>query len=172
MIDHIENLQTSTADLTASFHRSLYSHWVQIADDNKFPDKKDFRPQLFSSFLPQVALITIDKNGYRDRLTGSAILERFRLSNQPNALSDSPDQAIRGIIRQIVDASLQTQAPLFMRGSVISDKLLPVAFTLVCLPLTVDGTDSLDTLLLAFEFPKQNSFDAFAIDSILQPSYM
>ncbi|WP_025896042.1 PAS domain-containing protein [Kordiimonas gwangyangensis] len=48
----------------ASFLADIFGHWYEIREDRHFPDKRNFRPQKFAKFLPQIAMVTRTAEGH------------------------------------------------------------------------------------------------------------
>lgn len=144
----------------ATFQADIFDHWREIRGSGTFPDKRDFRPQRFPKFLPQIAIIAITDHGFEDRLTGDMVIEVLRLRQNHDPLAAPSDPAVRDTVLGILNAAVQARSPMYFKGRFLLANANPVDFSALALPFSHSDTpDRLDTVMLAFDFSKHNALD-------------
>ena len=145
----------------ASFLADIFGHWCEIREDRRFPDKRNFRPQKFPKFLPQIAMVTRTADGtYEDRLTGDMVVEVLRLRQSHSSLTQATDSYVRDIVHGMLDATAHADAPMYFKGKFRPEHISPIDFTSLVLPFSYSGAaEVLDTIMLAFDFSKHGTIE-------------
>ncbi|MCJ9430247.1 PAS domain-containing protein [Kordiimonas marina] len=138
----------------APFQADMLDHWHQIRNGQRFPRKRDFRPQMFPKFLPQLAIVSVtEKSRFQDRLIGTTICEVLKLTSPDDRLIPFRDAKINQTLTAILEASTEHCEPLYFEGQFMPDDARPIPFSALVLPFSQEGEpDSLSSLLLAFDF--------------------
>ncbi|TNE63068.1 MAG: PAS domain-containing protein [Alphaproteobacteria bacterium] len=150
--------------LQAPFQEQILDHWHQIRKGRHFPDKRDFRPQKFPKFLPQLAIVSVaEGSAYEDRLTGTTVSEVLRLGSGARRLVAPADLQVRETVALILDTASRADRPMYFRGIFTPARDAAIDFTVLVLPFSHNGdADVLDTLLLAFDFGRSPFIASFA----------
>ena len=158
MIVDAYNIADDQPAFEASFQEQMLSHWRQIQNNRRFPDKRKFRPQNFPKFLPQLAMVSMDHDKkFDDRLTGETVSEVLRLEESGSKLVRPADAGIRAIVETMLEDATRADGPLYFKGSFKLSESSSVDFTALILPFSHDDMeDEMDTLMLAFNFSRKN----------------
>ena len=168
MIEYATKIDSEFSLRPGAFQAEIYEHWCQIKHDRHYPDKREFRPQKFPRFLPQMAIVSVaGSEDFGDRLTGATILEVLKLKKSSDRLVDPADANVRSVVRTMLREAAKATAPMYFKGQFNPLDATPIDFTALVLPFSHNGEqDILDTLMLAFDFTKHRSinidFDNFA----------
>jgi|GEM_PF-1431297 len=161
MIENADNIDKEPPAFEARFQQDLLNHWREIQHNRKFPDKREFRPQKFPKFLPQLAIVSIcGSNDYDDRLTGATVSEVLKLDRSHGRLVSPPDGAVKTIIHDMLDRAAKANGPIYFKGNFQPAESASIPFTVLVLPFSHNGdADVLDTLMLAFDFSKRRKLE-------------
>ncbi|MFC4346936.1 PAS domain-containing protein [Kordiimonas lipolytica] len=161
MIENADNIGESQTAFDARFQQDLLDHWREIQHNRKYPDKREFRPQKFPKFLPQLAIVSINgTEKFDDRLTGATVSEVLRLKGNHDRLVSPPDGAVKSIIHNMLSQASKAKGPVYFRGNFQPADSPTIPFTALVLPFSHNGDeDVLDTLMLAFDFSKKQKLE-------------
>ncbi|SDD55623.1 PAS domain-containing protein [Kordiimonas lacus] len=161
MIENADSIGNDQPALEARFQQDLLNHWREIQHNRKYPDKREFRPQKFPKFLPQLAIVSIaGSNDYDDRLTGATVSEVLKLQGTHDRLVSPPDAAVKQIIHDMLNRASKANGPIYFKGNFQPAESASIPFTALVLPFSHNGdADVLDTLMLAFDFSKTRKLE-------------
>ncbi|UTW54236.1 PAS domain-containing protein [Kordiimonas sp. SCSIO 12610] len=167
----IHELQSSA--FCAPFQSRALHHWLDISDGRKFPLKRNFRPQLFSNFLPQFAIIALGESleKHQTRLMGTAVMEVLGIANSNNHLLATQNPYLSDILKKMLEDVATTTKPSFYRMTHDFDQRLSTFnFTALSLPFSAsEDNDTFDMFILAFDFSESN--DIKRLDNMTHPLY-
>ncbi len=169
MIENADDIGKEPPAFEARFQQDLLNHWREIQHNRKYPDKREFRPQKFPKFLPQLAIVSINEtNDYDDRLTGATVSEVLKLDRNQARLVSPPDGAVKTIIHDMLDRAAKANGPIYFKGNFQPAESASIPFTALVLPFSHNGdADVLDTLMLAFDFSKKRKLEiVFPTDAL------
>ncbi|WP_262691363.1 PAS domain-containing protein [Kordiimonas aestuarii] len=170
MIETSFKIEDNLALQNGAFHKDIFNHWREILHGRRYPNQREFRPQKFPKYLPQIAIVSVSGvDEYDDRLTGDTVLEVLRLRQNHDRLVEPHDENVREVVRAMLNESALAGTPMYFKGKFQPDGAKPIDFTALVLPFSHnDETDILDTMMLAFDFSKHDrielDFAAFAAD--------
>ncbi len=152
----MQTIDTENPAFQAEFQEHILEHWQQIQQDKRFPSKRDFRPQNFPKYLPQLAIVAVDENEtYADRLTGTAVSEILKLADGEEQLVAPSNENVRKVIKNILDQAKNSDHPVYFEGKFTLESNRPIGFSVLVLPFSLDEPhEKIDSLLLAFNFSK------------------
>jgi len=154
MIKSAEKINGTTPEFQASFQGRLFEHWKQIQQGSRYPSKRDFRPQMFPKYLPQIAIVSVeDQEHFKDRLTGSTVSEVLRLNASQENLAHPSDERISEVVRSMLGQTSAEDSPMYFRGTFEPETHAAIDFSALILPFRQEeARDHADLLLLAFDF--------------------
>jgi len=154
MIESVHKINDKKPPFQAPFQEEILEHWQEIQQDRRYPSKRDFRPQNFPRFLPQLALVDIgDKEHFTDRLTGTTVSEVLRLSAGREQLVAPSDENISEVVQSMLDQATNHEQPMYFEGKFTPETSQSIDFSALILPFSYDTeSEDMDTLLLAFNF--------------------
>lgn len=161
MIENADQIGESLPAFEAKFQQELLEHWREIQHNRRYPDKREFRPQKFPKFLPQLAIVSVNgDHDYDDRLTGATVSEVLRLSGHHDRLVAPADASVRKIVHNMLDYASKADGPIYFKGQFHPKESARISFTALVLPFSHNGDeDVLDTLMLAFEFNRERQIE-------------
>ncbi|WCL53133.1 PAS domain-containing protein [Gimibacter soli] len=147
--------------LTAAFQDNLLTHWNEIRNGHRFPLRRAFRPQTASRHLPRVAMVSIDADkAFHTRVVGSDIVERLHLDTSTDPLIEANDPHTRDLLIQLLGTARDAAMPVYLEGVFSPAAFHSIAFTALVLPFSMnDSGESLDVLMLAFDFSRPHTVD-------------
>ena len=116
MISNCYTYEAIANAVEAKFQHRILLHWEDIRKGRLFPSKQDFRPQDFSRYLPQLAIITFDSNDFFDRLTGSTVTEMLEYAMGPQYQEDARLGHSSQAVRDILETCREKAQPLYFTG--------------------------------------------------------
>jgi len=154
MFDYVHKIDESMPEFRSGYQAGVLDHWHQILHGKRYPAKKDFRPQNFPQYLPQIAIISVDDTGIcSDRLTGETITEILHLGPGREKLVGSTDKNISLVVRSMLDQTSLNEKPTYFTGEFKPEAYFSVGFSALVLPFCYDEHgENMDALLLAFDF--------------------
>lgn len=157
MIVNADKIGNGQSALKTKFQRELLEHWREIQENRQFPEKRHFRPQKFPKFLPQLAIVSIEGDAdFGERLTGTTVSEI--LNDDHLVAPDNP--GVQRIVREMLVKAQQAQAPIYFKGTLQPEESRYIPFTALILPFShTSDEDTLDTLMLAFDFSSERRID-------------
>lgn len=116
--------------------------------------KRDFRPQMFPKYLPQLAIVSVEgEQGFTERLTGSTVSEVLRLNTGDAPFVAPSDKNISKVVHNILGKANKAKGPMYFEGILEPQTSISVNFSALVLPFSYEAeADRMDSLLLAFEF--------------------
>jgi len=164
MIESAHKITNEKPAFKAEFQEKILEHWQQIQQDRRYPSRKDFRPQNFPKFLPQLAIVSVDDSEkFTDRLTGTTVSEVLRLSAGQEQLVAPSDENISEVVRSMLGQTSMHEQPMYFEGKFTPEANQSIDFSALVLPFSYDAkSDELDTLLLAFDFNKSRGLGALS----------
>ncbi len=172
MIEDATKIEGDLPVEPGAFQAEILDHWREIQHGRRYPDKREFRPQKFPRFLPQLAIVSVNgEDDYDDRLTGATVLEVLRLSKSHDRLVDPADGNVRELVRNMLSSTAKADAPMYFKGQFQPEETRPIDFTALVLPFSHNGdADVLDTMMLAFDFSKRQSIEV-SFDEEISTTY-
>lgn len=167
MIKNMKSPMQEKIAFKSKYQGKILDHWMDIAKGDSLPHSGDFRPQDFSRHITQVALLKYNESDhqFKDKLVGNNISEKLHLTKGQKSLCQNDNKNVSDTIQNLLKTSRDQAIPLYFEGTIISDPFLPVDFTALALPFqsAMDARAEVasrmkpDTVLLAFEFNRNNS---------------
>nr|WP_281501714.1 PAS domain-containing protein [Kordiimonas laminariae] len=143
--------------MNVEFQKRILAHWEDIRQSRKFPSKQDFRPQNFSRYLPQLAIVSFDDTNFSDRLIGSTVIEMLGYAMGAQYQEDTRLGYNSQALRHVLETSKEEAQPLYFTGELSENSISPVEFCALALPFSLKSEkDEFDTIILAFEFQKKS----------------
>lgn len=164
MIENAHKVSIDGPEFRAQFQQEILEHWQEIKGSNRFPQRRDFRPQKFPKFLGQLAIVNVKEGAtFADRLTGGTVCEVLRLSDGSEKLTAPSDQKIAATIQRMLAEAFKAEEPMYYTGRFTPDTRPPIDFSTLVIPFVEkDGTEIPESLLLAFDFTKHATTNLFA----------
>jgi len=165
MIENAHKICDEKPIFQAEFQELILEHWQQIQQNRRYPSKKDFRPQNFPKYLPQLAIVSVEECGehFTDRLTGTTVSEVLRLSAGREQLAAPSDENIKDVVKSMLGQASDNEQPMYFEGKFKPQASQEVGFSALVLPFSFDSKgDELDTLLLAFNFNQNRPLSALS----------
>jgi hypothetical protein len=164
MIENAHKIAEDNPAIRAKFQEQILEHWQQIQQNRRYPLKRDFRPQMFPRYLPQLAIVEVeDSEHFTDRLTGTTVSEVLRLSAGRERLVAPSDENISNVVRSMLGKTSEEEQPMYFEGTFEPEESTAFDFTALVLPFSVDDPeDEMETLLLAFDFSRGQSLGALS----------
>lgn len=164
MIENAHKIVEEKPPLRAEFQEEILEHWRQIQQDKRYPSKRDFRPQNFPKFLPQLAIVSVeDSEHFTDRLTGTTVSEVLRLSAGREQLVAPSDENISDVVRSMLGQTSTNEQPMYFEGKFTPETSQSIGFSALVLPFSLDSDgDAMEALLLAFDFSKNRPLAALS----------
>lgn len=161
MIEDATKIEDELPVEPGAFQAEILDHWREIQQGRRYPDKREFRPQKFPRFLPQLAIVSVNgENDYDDRLTGATVLEVLQINKTQGRFVDPSDGNIRELVRDMLSSTAKADAPMYFKGQFRPEETRPIDFTALVLPFSHNGdADVLDTMMVAFDFSKRQSIE-------------
>ncbi len=164
----------SRADISHEGLSKLYDLWVEAANGDGLPDRRNFGPEILKPWLGNLVLIDVSETGkYRYRLYGSNFVFRFGVEMTNRTVDDLPPEQAK-MIRMEYDAVVASKQPLVRRytgGCDIVDihrrldSQRVETWERLVLPLSNGGDRVAMLLVAAYQLP--HDFDA-ALSDVLR----
>lgn len=164
MIETAQKIDENDLHFQAEFQQKILEHWRDIQQNKRYPSKKDFRPQNFPKYLPQLAIVSVeDSENYTDRLTGTTVSEVLRVSAGREQIVAPSDKKLSDVVRAMLGQASKEEKPMYFQGNFAPNTNQDTAFSALVLPFSYDAQgDELDSLLLAFDFKNPKPLNALS----------
>ncbi len=143
------------------FQKNILAHWEDILAEKQCPSRRDFRPQNFTKYLPQIAIVGFNDEQFSPRLTGSAISNMQNHILGTSRFEGDNLRCSNHIIKNILTTCKAIAEPLYFEGQLSNNSAKQLGFSVLALPFSkAPDVNIFDTIILAFNFQKKIMIDA------------